>query len=622
MRPWLELDEIAGHPANLGGKARGLAILHAAQLSVPDAVVLSHAVLAPLLGEPTEHPADPRALADLVAALHARFGPAPLAIRSSMSLEDTVGRSAAGVFTSCLAVPPEAVAAAIADVWASAAGPLARAYLGAAHANLRANVIVQRFVPGTLLVAAGSQVERAGAPITPPPPLRELIARATAALASPTGADLELVDDGVALHLVQARPLVPPPPRAVRAAAPAALLAPLLASGRRWSLDAAHNPAPLSPAQAGLVELVERAGHGAYQLATVAGYLYTTPRDGFTAPPAPCDAATLRARTTALLAALAEVIVDEPVDVPTALAAYQAAYAIWADQLGPLAAAARALLVATHGVAPAATLLASRPQSLAALLARWAVAPPDDLPPWPLAVAAASWDVASPTFGEQPDVLRRARALAAPPSTATSSDGYAAAVADLLELDDHWFARMQAMVRRAIRARAAELRLDPDAAPWCALADLTATPPPPTETLHARARAAARAHDRAAAWAMPAVIGDAVGAPAATDVWHGLGVGDHAPIRGRVLRSGSLGSALLAPRGAVLLVEAVTPALAIMLGEAAALVSDTGGALDHGAALARERGLPALVGCTGAWHGLSDGELVELDVVAGTLRRV
>ena len=93
-------------------------------------------------------------------------------------------------------------------------------------------------------------------------------------------------------------------------------------------------------------------------------------------------------------------------------------------------------------------------------------------------------------------------------------------------------------------------------------------------------------------------------------------------IRGRVLRSGSLGSALLAPRGAVLLVEAVTPALAIMLGEAAALVSDTGGALDHGAALARERGLPALVGCTGAWHGLSDGELVELDVVAGTLRRV
>lgn len=630
MRPWLELDEIAAHLADVGGKARGLAILHAARLPVPDAVVLPHAALAPLLGEPAERPADAAALTDLVAALRARFGAASLAIRSSMSLEDTVGRSAAGVFASCLAVPPAGWGAAIAEVWASAAGPLARAYLGAAQPQLRANVIVQQFVDGTPLVAAVApterRVERAGAPLTAPAPaLLALLDRAAAALAAPTGADLELIDAGAALHVVQARPLVPPPVRPIAPPAPAALLAPLLATGQRWSFDAAHNPAPLSPAQAGLVALVERAGLGRYQLATVAGYLYSTPRAVAAAPQAPTDAPALRAATAAALAALAATVDDEPSSLAAALAAYQAGYAIWADQLAPLASAARAHLVASHGPAAAAAMLAHRPRSLAALLAQWAAAPVDEPAPWPLLVAAASWDVASPTFGEQPALLQRARALTAPVATPRApDDAYAAAVADLLELDDHWFARLQAMVRQALRARATALGLDPDAAPWCSLDELTAEPPPPLTTLQARARAAERAHARARGWTMPTVIGDAAPgvAPAPTDVWHGLGVGAPVVVRGRVVRGGGLGAALLAPAGTVLVVEAVTPALAIGLGEAVALVSDTGGALDHGAALARERGLPAVVGCAGAWHGLADGDEVELDVAVGSVRRL
>jgi phosphoenolpyruvate-protein kinase (PTS system EI component) len=46
---------------------------------------------------------------------------------------------------------------------------------------------------------------------------------------------------------------------------------------------------------------------------------------------------------------------------------------------------------------------------------------------------------------------------------------------------------------------------------------------------------------------------------------------------------------------------------------AAALVTETGGPLDHVAAQARERQLPAVVGATGATRLLADGDLVLVD---------
>jgi len=63
--------------------------------------------------------------------------------------------------------------------------------------------------------------------------------------------------------------------------------------------------------------------------------------------------------------------------------------------------------------------------------------------------------------------------------------------------------------------------------------------------------------------------------------------------------------------------RAVTPALAVMVVGCAAIVSETGGPLDHGAALARELGVPCVVGCRDAWTRLSDGMIVTVDGSAG-----
>jgi pyruvate,water dikinase len=65
--------------------------------------------------------------------------------------------------------------------------------------------------------------------------------------------------------------------------------------------------------------------------------------------------------------------------------------------------------------------------------------------------------------------------------------------------------------------------------------------------------------------------------------------------------------------------RAVTPALAVLVAGCAALVSETGGLLDHGAALARELGIPCVVGCRNAWSTLADGMLVTVDGDGGTV---
>ncbi|MBV8756763.1 MAG: hypothetical protein JO257_05800, partial [Deltaproteobacteria bacterium] len=88
---------------------------------------------------------------------------------------------------------------------------------------------------------------------------------------------------------------------------------------------------------------------------------------------------------------------------------------------------------------------------------------------------------------------------------------------------------------------------------------------------------------------------------------------------GRVVRFASLASAITVGHGDVIVVRAVTPALAVLVVGCAALVSETGGLLDHGAALARELGIPCVVGCHDAWSRLTDGTLVTVDGDRGTV---
>ena len=68
--------------------------------------------------------------------------------------------------------------------------------------------------------------------------------------------------------------------------------------------------------------------------------------------------------------------------------------------------------------------------------------------------------------------------------------------------------------------------------------------------------------------------------------------------------------------------RAVTPALAVLVIGCTALVSETGGLLDHGAALARELGVPCVVGCGDAWSRLADGMLVTVDGAGGSVEIV
>jgi pyruvate,water dikinase len=67
----------------------------------------------------------------------------------------------------------------------------------------------------------------------------------------------------------------------------------------------------------------------------------------------------------------------------------------------------------------------------------------------------------------------------------------------------------------------------------------------------------------------------------------------------------------------VVIAATLTPAMVVGLRGAAALVSEFGGLLGHGAALARELGIPCVVGCRGIGGAVGDGERVWVDGAAG-----
>jgi phosphohistidine swiveling domain-containing protein len=71
--------------------------------------------------------------------------------------------------------------------------------------------------------------------------------------------------------------------------------------------------------------------------------------------------------------------------------------------------------------------------------------------------------------------------------------------------------------------------------------------------------------------------------------------------------------------GDVLVVRATTPAFNAVLSIAGAVVTADGGLLSHAAVLARELGIPAVVGAPGALD-IADGCLVEVDPMTGTVR--
>ncbi|CAN5693744.1 hypothetical protein BH11MYX3_BH11MYX3_14510 [soil metagenome] len=620
-----------------GGKALGLARLIAAGLPVPDGFVLEDTAFRELVGDldprdetAIDHPllqaAERIATAQLPDELIAEVVNSAatlgtLAVRSSATIEDGDAGAAAGVFSSRRAVPPAEVWDAIRAVWTSALTPLAAAYARRRTGPISIGVIVQRFVPGERVTvytrapgkpAGDNAMIQRGTEVTVVPrssldPAIVLALRAEAAIGARRGADVELVGE----MIVQARPIVHPVIKP-RAAAPPSVIAPLVADGRHWTWDVAHNPDPLSPAQAALVDQVDRAAIAPYSLRVCAGYLYVAPRGE---PPAVAPAATraeLGTRVGALEARLAEALGAEVPTLDEAIARYLAFYRIWANELGPL-------IRATRAAATARPLVGARPSSVDATLLAAARGQLDEATVVArLGVLSPAWDIAVPTYGERPGILQdaiaRARMIAIPPAISEDSDDLATAVADLAERDDTWFARAQVLMRRAVITRATELAIDPDDAFWIPLEDLAHDRLDPDD-VRRRASAARNAAIRAGQWAMPRSVGGPV-EPVGRAL-HGIGTGPR--ITGRIVRFATLASTVAVSSGDVVVTRTVTPALAIAVIGCAALVSETGGLLDHGAALARELGIPCVVGCHEAWSLLADGMVVTVDGDAGSV---
>jgi phosphohistidine swiveling domain-containing protein len=72
--------------------------------------------------------------------------------------------------------------------------------------------------------------------------------------------------------------------------------------------------------------------------------------------------------------------------------------------------------------------------------------------------------------------------------------------------------------------------------------------------------------------------------------------------------------------GDVLVAETTAPPWTPLFAVAAAVVTDTGGILSHSAVVAREYGIPAVVGAGNATVAIRDGDRVEVDGDAGTVR--
>jgi len=104
-------------------------------------------------------------------------------------------------------------------------------------------------------------------------------------------------------------------------------------------------------------------------------------------------------------------------------------------------------------------------------------------------------------------------------------------------------------------------------------------------------------------------------APDAREVLRGHPTAGHAQGRAVIVRSPADAPTQLPP-DAVLVVPAILPSLAYLLPAARALVTDHGGAMSHGATLAREYGLPAVLGTRRA-TSIADGARVYVDADSG-----
>ncbi|HXU68940.1 MAG TPA: PEP/pyruvate-binding domain-containing protein [Polyangia bacterium] len=619
----LPLDACVGR-SDVGGKAETLARMRAAGLTVADGVVVA---------------ADERVDAAELGAALARLGGERFAVRSSSTVEDAAGGSAAGVFESVVDVPAAEVRTAIDTVRASADAPAVTAYLearGLVRAAVRVAVLIQPMVPAECYGVAHSGdafavEERApGEPEWGDVRARRVARDDAGALATGMRAleaivggpvDAEFARTADAITWLQARPLV---------AAARVTAAATLAERGRWRLDAEHNPDPLSTAQASLVAFADGLGVGA-RLRVVDRYLYV--EDGAARAQTKIPLAELRRRFDGEIApdcarALDAAAADGSLDA--ALTAYAHVYRRYYGEVSPSVGAARKALAKLGNdalLAGAGGATVERDQLLwelgrgAATLDGYNARFGDHAP---------SWDVATATDRERPDRVRALATELAAQSTSprarhdaavARADAAAAAlvlddaaraelatlraVLPIAEDDDLVFLRAQAVVRRALFA------LGGDDAFEATLDEARAG-----DFSHAAARR--RERQAAAARVPPLEFVDGEPrwpTPRALDVLRGAATAGQARGRAVVVRALADAPAALPP-DAVLVVPAIVPSLTPLVAQARALVTDHGGALSHGATLAREYGVPAVLG-VGRATAIADGAALWVDGARG-----
>ena len=78
----------------------------------------------------------------------------------------------------------------------------------------------------------------------------------------------------------------------------------------------------------------------------------------------------------------------------------------------------------------------------------------------------------------------------------------------------------------------------------------------------------------------------------------------------------------LIEQGDILVTKCTDPAWTPILPKLGGLVMETGGSLSHGSVIAREYGIPAVVGITNATNNIKQGELLEVDGSNGIVTRL
>ena len=115
--------------------------------------------------------------------------------------------------------------------------------------------------------------------------------------------------------------------------------------------------------------------------------------------------------------------------------------------------------------------------------------------------------------------------------------------------------------------------------------------------------------------------GSLVSPSAAQDELRGLS-GSRGKVRGPARVLHSLSDASKLRPGDILVAPATLPSWTPYFATVAAVVTDTGGVLSHAAVVAREYGIAAVVGARGATESIRDGQILEVDGDAGTVRVV